>query len=88
MSQESLNSLRDYIQFTLSIDDLRWLTAQLTEFADQKQLMSYTNEELHDMVAEGEKDIAEGRYYDSDALFNMLEQELGLKEEPQLQDAV
>lgn len=76
MSKESLEHLRDYIQLTLSPEDMRWLVDELDALAyKQEPLKPYTMEEIDAMIDQGERDLAEGRYRDIDDLFHEWDQE-------------
>ena len=62
MSKESLEHLCDYIQVTLSPEDIYWLTDELiVRTLKREQPRPYTVEELRERVAESERQIAEGR---------------------------
>lgn len=71
----------------LSANDMRWVAEQLVEQADAEELKPYTIEELHQMVAEGEREIAAGLCQDSEDVFRELEEEFA-KEELQYAEAV
>ena len=76
MSKESLEHLRDYIQLTLTPSDISWLMDELIMSSlKQEQLKPYTMEELHERVAQGERDLAEGRYRDIEELFKEWDEE-------------
>lgn len=76
MSKESLESLRDYIQLTLSPSDILWLADELLLLSHRgKQLQPYTVEELETRVSESVQQIAEGRYKDFDEALDELEAE-------------
>lgn len=76
MSKEALTILRDYIQLTLSPEDMRWLADELDALAyKQEPLKPYTMEEIDAMIDQGERDLAEGRYRDIDDLFHEWDQE-------------
>ena len=79
MSSVALNSLLDYLQATLDMDNRRWLAEHLIESADD--LRPYTREELIARIEESEADIAAGRFYtdeevqaEVDALLNEWKQ--------------
>ncbi len=81
MSTETLSGLRDYLFSTLSRSNMLWLATQLKERAEkEEELKPYTIEELHQMVEEGRKLIAEGHYYTSEEVFNELFEEFGVDE--------
>ena len=95
MSTETLSGLRDYLFSTLSRSNMLWLATQLKERAEkEEELKPYTIEELHQMVEEGRKQIAEGHYFTSEEVFNDLFEEFGVDEreveekELQLEEAV
>ena len=71
----------------LSPNDMRWVAEQLIEQANAEDLKPYTIEELHQMVAEGEREFAEGKWQDSEDMFRELEEELA-QEEHQFAEAV
>lgn len=76
MSKEALTNLRDYIQLTLSLKDMRWLADELDTYANkQEQLKPYTMEEINAMIDQGERDLAEGRYRDIEDLFKEWDEE-------------
>lgn len=88
MSTAALTGLRDYLTGTLSPSNMLWLSTQLAEYA-KKEPKPYTMEELHDRIAQSERDIAEGRVYDFDDVMRELEEELELEEqELELAEAV
>ena len=81
MSTETLSSLRDYLFGTLSRSNMLWLATQLKERAEkEEELKPYTMEELHQMVEEGRREIAEGHYYTSKEMFDDLFEEYGVDE--------
>lgn len=93
MSTETLSSLRDYLFGTLSRSNMLWLATQLKERAEkEEELKPYTMEELHQMVEEGRREIAEGHYFTSKEMFNDLFEEFGVDEveekEMQLEEVV
>ena len=51
-------------------------------------LKPYTMEELHAMIAESERQIAQGEVYDFDDVIREIEEELARKEEFELAEAV
>ena len=81
MSTETLSGLRDYLFSTLSRSNMLWLATQLKERAEkEEELKPYTIEELHQMVEEGRKQIAEGHFFTSEEVFNELFEENGVDE--------
>ena len=81
MSTETLSNLRDYLFGTLSRSNMLWLATQLKERAEkEEELKPYTMEELHQMVEEGRREIAEGHYYTSKEMFDDLFEEYGVDE--------
>ena len=80
MSKEALRSLRDYIQLTLSKEDILWLADELTlPLRDKTEdLTPYTVEELRAMVEEGQREIEAGKYIPHEEVMEMLRKELGL----------
>ena len=76
MSTEALSGLRDYLFGTLSRTNMLWLAEQLKERANRKEeLKPYTMEELHQMVEEGKRQIAEGRSYSTEEVLAYCGQE-------------
>lgn len=77
MSTTALTGLRDYLYSTLSPANLVWLGTQLTEYGNRQkeQVKPYTIEELHERVAQAERDFAEGRYLTSEEIFSDLDKE-------------
>ncbi len=87
MSKTTLQSLLEFLYGMLSPNDMRWVAEQLIEQANAEDLKPYTIEELHQMVAEGEREFAEGKWQDSEDMFRELEEELA-QEEHQFAEAV
>ena len=87
MSKATLQSLLDFLYGMLSPTDMRWIAEQLVEQADADGMKPYTIEELHQMVAEGEREIAAGLCQDSEDVFRELEEEFA-KEKLQYAEAV
>ena len=77
MSKTALTNLRDYLTDTLSPDDMMWLVEEMKGFmrGKEEKLKPYTIEEIHAMIEESERDIAEGRVYDFDEVMDELEKE-------------
>ena len=95
MSTETLSGLRAYLFSTLSRSNMLWLATQLKEHAEkEEELKPYTIEELHQMVEEGRKQIAEGHYLTHEEVFRGLFEEFGVdereveEEELQLEEVV
>ena len=83
MSEAALTSLLDYLYSALTPSNQRWVAEHLIEHADMEEgetLKPYTIEELHQMVAEGEREFAEGKWQDSEDMFHELEKELAQEE--------
>lgn len=90
MSEATLTSLLEYLYGTLTPSNQRWLAAHLVEHADVQEaedLKPYTIEELHEMVAKGEQEFAEGKWQDSEDMFRELEEDFE-KEELQYTEAI
>ena len=88
MSEATLTSLLEYLYGTLSPSNMRWVGEHLIQFADSEENQKpYTIEELHQMVAEGEQEFAEGKWQDSEEMFRELEEEFA-KEKLQYAEAV
>ena len=78
MSETTLTSLLEYLYSALTTSNQRWVAQHLMEHAEAKEcemLTPYTIEELHQMVAEGEQEFAEGKWQDSEEMFRELEEE-------------
>lgn len=84
MSKEALINLRNYIQLTLSAEDLQWLFDELAPLPAQQDLKPYTLEEMRAMVEEGERDIAAGHYYTTEELLRPLFEEAGMDYDAEL----
>lgn len=83
MSEATLTSLLEYLYGALTPSNQRWVAEHLIEHADTEEgetLKPYTIEELHQMVAEGEREFAEGKWQDSEDMFHELEEELAHEE--------
>ena len=80
MSKEALRSLRDYIQLTLSKEDIQWLADELTlPLRDKTEdLTPYTVEELRAMVEEGQREIDAGEYMTTEEVLRPLFEEAGM----------
>ena len=90
MSEATLTNLLQYLYGALTPGNQRWLAAHLVEHADKEEteaMKPYTIEELHEMVAKGEREFAEGKWQDSEDMFSELEEEFA-KEELQYAKAV
>ena len=90
MSEATLTSLLEYLYGALTPSNQRWLAEHLIEHADSEEgeeLTPYTIEELHQMVAEGEREFSEGKWQDSEDMFRELEEEFS-QEELQYAEAV
>ena len=90
MSETTLTSLLEYLYNALTPSNQRWVAEHLIEHANAEEgetLKPYTIEELHQMVAEGEREIAAGLCQDSEDVFRELEEEFA-KEELQYAEAV
>ena len=89
MSTATLEGLRDYLFDTLSPDNMIWLSTQLANYATQEGQKPYTKEELHNRIAQSERDIAEGRFYDFDDVMRELEDEFEMADQkPEMSEAV
>lgn len=74
MSETTLSSLLEYLYAALTPSHQRWVAAHLMEHAEAEEgdnLTPYTIEELHQMVAESEREIAAGLCQPS-SLVNIL----------------
>ena len=90
MSTAVLTGLRDYLYGTLSPANLIWLGTQLTEYGTRQQepLKPYTMEEIHDMIAQAERESAAGLGQDSEAMFRELEEEFAREKDLEMSEAV
>ena len=89
MSKEALTNLRDYIQLTLSLKDMRWLADELDTFANkQEQLKPYTMEEINAMIAQAERESAAGLGQDSEEMFRELQEEFAREEQAEMLEAI
>ena len=82
MSEATLQGLLDYLYSTLTPDNMRWMAMHLMAHADadEGKVKPYTIEELHQMVAAGEQQFAEGKWQDSEDMFRELEEEFTAEE--------
>lgn len=78
MSETTLTSLLDFLFGMLSPKDMRRVAEQLIEHADEEELKPYTIEELHERIAQSERDFAEGDFYTHEEVMKMLDEELEL----------
>lgn len=83
MSTATLEGLRDYLFDTLSPRNMLWLSTQLANYARLKEQKPYTMEEIHNRIAQSERDIAEGRVYDFDEVIRELEEEFEIADQKQ-----
>lgn len=83
MSSATLEGLRDYLFDTLSPRNMLWLSTQLANYAKLKEQKPYTMEEIHNRIAQSERDIAEGRVYDFDEVIRELEEEFEIADQKQ-----
>ena len=83
MSTQALTGLRDYLTGTLSIADMNWLAAELTDYAKKEEfpLKRYTKEEINAMLDASEADIAAGREYDNEDVMREWDEELARMEQ-------
>lgn len=82
MSQESLNTLRDYLLVTLQPSDMHWLGNILLEHSREKEAMrAYTKEEINAMMDEAERQFEAGEYHTDDEVFERLYNKYGLSKE-------
>ena len=82
MSEATLQGLLNYLYSTLTPDNMRWMAVHLMAHADadEGKVKPYTIEELHQMVAAGEQQFAEGKWQDSEDMFRELEEEFTAEE--------
>lgn len=77
MSTTTLNGLLEYLQATLTPNNMQWLGEHLIEYAHQntKETISnsYTIEELYNMAETGRKQIARGEYMFTEDLLQKCE---------------
>lgn len=92
MSTQALNGLRDYLTGTLSVADMEWLAAELTEFArkEEHSPKPYTMEELNAMLDVAEADIAAGMGTPHEEVMHEWDEEIARMEQKELElaDAV
>lgn len=88
MSEATLTNLLEYLYDTLTPSNMRWMAEHLVEHADFEEAnpKPYTIEELHQMVEEGERQMAAGLWQDSEDMFRELDEVE--KEELKLAEAV
>ena len=85
MSKEALEHLRDHFLLTLSPMDINWLLNELSaKLQQQETFKPYTMDEINAMIDEGERQIANGEYYSTEQVMDMLAEELGLSDEEYL----
>ena len=81
MSTTALNGLLAYLYGTLTPSNMRWVAERLMEQArteENNSLQPYTVKELHERIAESERQIAAGLSQDSEDMFRELEEEFAL----------
>lgn len=78
MSETTLTSLLEYLYDTLTPSNQRWVAEHLITHADAEDLKPYTIEELHERIAQSERDFAEGNFYTHEEVMKMLDEELEL----------
>ena len=77
MSKDTLGYIAYQLQEKLSVPEMREMAARLLRMAEEaEQLKPYTIEELHERIAQSERDFAEGRYMDFDEFLDQLEERL------------
>lgn len=77
MSRSELNNLCSFLLATLSTEDKKFLVTRLQEESpNEESLTLYTTDELYQMVADGEKQIAEGRCYSTEEVIRMCNSDL------------
>ena len=89
MSTTALTNLRDYLTGTLSREDMMWLVEEMRDFMRGKEenLKPYTIEEIHAMIEESERDIAEDRVTSHEEVMREWEEELAREEQEALEVA-
>ena len=89
MSTTALTNLRDYLTGTLSREDMMWLMEEMRDFMRGKEenLKPYTIEEIHAMIEESERDIAEGRVTSHEEVMREWEENLAREEQEALEVA-
>ena len=92
MSTQALTGLRDYLTGTLSVHDMNWLAAELTEYAKKEELplKRYTMEEIDAMLDAAEAEIAAGKETPHEEVMREWDEELARmeQEEYELAEAV
>ena len=80
-----MNNLLEYLYGTLTADNMRWVGEHLIEHAKREEpLKPYTIEEIHAMIAQSERDIAEGKVQDFDDFMRELEEEFAEEDRKEL----
>lgn len=75
MSETLLINLRDYLIGTLTPSNMNWLGQQLIHFSHGgTETTSYTKKELLERAENGRKQIADGDFYTTEEVFNILGQ--------------
>ncbi len=83
MSTTALNGLLAYLYGTLTPSNMRWVAEHLMEKArkeEKNSLKPYSVKELHERIAESERQIAAGLSQDSEDMFRELEEEMVVEE--------
>ena len=92
MSTQALTGLRDFLVESLSVADMNWLAAELTDYAKKEgfPLKRYTKEEINAMLDEAEAEIAAGKGIPHEEVMREWDEELARmeQEERELAEAV
>lgn len=83
MSTATLKNLRDYLYGTLTLDNMYWLAAELTNYAkkEEEELMRpYTKEEINAMLDQAEVNFAAGRGIPHEEVMREMEDEIAREE--------
>ena len=90
MTAYALNNLWTYLQgLSLSQSDREWLAGKLVMPKDTtEQLKPYTIEELHEMIAQAERESAAGLGQDSEEMFREMQEEFAREEQSEILEVV
>ena len=89
MSTANLSLLLDYLNATLTPDNMRWMARQLAKQADLQEgrLEPYTLEEINAMIDEAEAEIAAGKGTPHEEVMREWDEEIAHMEEEELEIA-
>lgn len=89
MSTANLSLLLDYLNATLTPDNMRWMASQLAKQADlqEESLKPYTIEEIDAIIDEAEAEIAAGEGTPHEEVMREWDEEIAHMEEEELEIA-